>query len=217
MVLSNEERIEKRANLLAESIKNANLPRYGYFGYTSPLALGDDSLAPKGQRRTEFRRGNMLVNSSKCGRTSDSFFSVQEPLCINDPFIDPGKRGRRKPIKMRDDQLNFKPAGPYHISINKLGYEYVNQGKVMSGNREKVPFTSLRNIATNPQKKGGAGQLTPGVLFGFSEERKFPEHVPDDYDSKKKQDRDDHLKAKAKMQEVPFKGSGCSKLGLHSM
>lgn len=39
-----------------------------------------------------------------------------------------------------------------------------------------------RNLVTNPGKKGGGGLLTPGVLFGMDEERRFPLHVPDDYD-----------------------------------
>ena len=38
------------------------------------------------------------------------------------------------------------------------------------------------NIITGPTKKGGGGVYTPGVLFGFDEERKFPEYVSDDYE-----------------------------------
>jgi hypothetical protein len=48
------DRETRRQEILAESMKNANEPRYGYFGYTSPLAVGENSKAP---RTKKVRRG----------------------------------------------------------------------------------------------------------------------------------------------------------------
>jgi len=65
-----------------------------------------------------------------------------------------------------------------------------------------------------PGKKGGAGVIIPGVLFGFGEERKFPEHVPDEYGIAERLRREERIKSRAKMQEMPFKGAGAIKLGI---
>jgi len=206
------DRAERRSQLFKESLDNANQPKFGFFGYTASLAIGDDSLAPKTIRRTEFQRPGLMTQPPKAGCTSESFFSMTTPLCIDDPYMDPGKRAMRKRKQLKDDQPNFKPGGVVHFSINKLGYGYDPQGPIRKEGEKKQDF-KLKNIGTGPGKKGGPGNLGPGVLFGFGEERKFPEHMPDDYFAADKIIREERKKGRAKMPEAPFRGSGCLKLG----
>ena len=61
------------------------------------------------------------------------------------------------------------------------GIVWMPSGEPKVTRREKVEPVLQPNIMTTPAKRGGGGILTPGVLFGWDEERKFPEHVPDDY------------------------------------
>jgi len=65
----------------------------------------------------------------------------------------------------------------------------------------------LRQIQANPPKKGGGGVYTPGVLFGMDENRRFPEHMPDDYDSARKARLKDLEEHRSKVQETAFKST----------
>jgi len=209
------DRTAKREQLFKESIENAGISKFGLFGYTPSLATGDDSLAPRAVRRTEFKRPGLMTNPPKCGQTAESFFSVHTPLCIGDTYVDPLKRTRKKNKPLRDDQIQFKPPGTIIRSTNILGYEYSEQGtgNMPGANGKRKENFALRNIGTGPAKKGGAGLLAPGVLFGFGDERKFPEHVPDDFDAIKKKKRQDWMVSRSKMHELPFKGAGANKMG----
>jgi len=203
----------RRHELFQESLKNANTPRYGYFGYTAGLAIGDDSLAPKRNVKTDVNKPNCAANPTKCGQTTESYFSVSPPLCIGDQFVDPGKRAVTKRRKLPEGQPEFKPNGIIHRSTNTLGYLYQIRGASDATARKED--VKPRNIYCNPLKKGSSGSLTNGTLFGFGEERKsVPEFVPDDYNSGAKIARENRLKERALMPDVPFRGPGALKLGL---
>eukprot|EP00397_Hematodinium_sp_SG-2012_P045151 GEMP01050610.1.p1 GENE.GEMP01050610.1~~GEMP01050610.1.p1 ORF type:complete len:211 (+),score=26.02 GEMP01050610.1:70-702(+) len=204
---------DRRKELFQLSLKEANTPKFGYFGYTAPLAVGDNSLAPRTQLRTKFNRPNVLMNPPKAGVTTDSFFSVTTPLCINDPYIDPAKRTRRKRQSLAEGTPEFRSSGVVIRSSNKLGYLYETHGSAPA--KPKRKDIEPRNFLCNPSRKGSCGALVSGAMFGFGDERRtIPDHVPDDFNVLAKIAKSERLKGKAKMPEMPFKGSGCLKLGI---
>jgi len=151
----------------------------------------------------------MLAGTTKKGMHPSVFFSFAPPLCIDDPYVDPHFRVKSGKVKMLDPDAPFKPAGKIKVGGNKLGYEYVPH---MDGVKDPkavkealADVLPLRQIYSNPTKKGGGGVLTGGVLFGFGEQGKFPEHVPDDYDASKKARKEELEHHKKLLQETAFR------------
>lgn len=208
---------ERRAEILAQTLEWSNEPRFGYFGFCAPLAVGDDSKAPKTIRKPKPEDEgaepirNIITNPPKKGATVDTLFSYDPPLCIGDPYIEDAARNRRPKVVMVDPEACFKPPGVVKVSINKLGYEYEPHGTGIRDPKEVYvkykDATPLRNFVTAPLRKGGGGVLTPGVLFGFGEENRFPEHMPDDYEAGRKLRTKEIEYHKTKMQEMPFKSN----------
>lgn len=203
----------RRQHFLTESLENSNEPRWGYFGFAGPLAIGDNSYAPRLQKRVpvddEEPKGNITSHAPKTGSTPDVYFSFAPPLCLDDPFIDPAMRLKRDKAWQLDPDCAFKPAGKVKHSINKLGIPYQcgadpvpNPVELYEKHKDRTP---LPNFYTNPTKKGGGGVMTYGVLFGMEGNRRFPEHVPDDYDAARKIRLADMKHHREKLQEMPFK------------
>jgi len=217
---------ERRAAILALSLESAHEPKFGYFGFTGPLAIGDNSLAPQAKRKIpKDEEGepirNMICNPPKKGAGPDAYFSFGPPLSNGDdhrdPYIDPLLRTKKPKCTPIDPEQMFKPAGKVKNHKHKATYEYIPQ---MVGFRDPLAMyekyrgvTGPRNFFTRPLKKGGAGIYTPGVLFGDArrvleneEERNFFwKHVPDEYEywrKLKKAEREEHL---TKLQEQHFK------------
>jgi len=206
---------ETRAKVLTESLEKSNEPAWGYFGLPGPLCIGDDSYAPRLMKKAAASSDegepirNILAGCTKKGMTPSVFFSFAPPLCIDDPYVDPHTLVKRGKVQMFDPDAAFKPPGKIKQGANKLGYEYVphmdgvkDPRAVKEALQDVMP---MRQIYSNPTKKGGGGVLTSGVLFGFGEERKFPEHVPDDYDASKKQRTLELEHHKSKLQETAFR------------
>merc|ERR1719181_1411582 len=152
---------------------------------------------------------NIQTAPTRKGMHPHVFFSFAPPLCIDDPYVDPHSMVKRGKVWMIDPDAAFKPPGKVKVGGNKLGYEYVPH---MDGVKDPkavkealADVLPLRQIYSNPTKKGGGGVLTGGVLFGFGEQGKFPEHVPDDYDSSKKLRKEELEQHKKLQQENPFK------------
>lgn len=216
MVEAEDKHSAKRAQLFAASLEAANTPAWGYFGTTGSLAIGDNSYAPKLTKKEPPADGeggplrNMVTNPVRKGAATDVYFAFETPLALGDPYVDSGVRDRKGKVWMLDPDAAFKPPGNIKRGGNKLGYQYIphcDTAKDPKEVKEKYKdYMPPRQIYTTPQKKGGGGVLTRGVLFGFSEERLFPEHVPDDYESAKKQRLKDLEEHKSKLQEAPFKG-----------
>lgn len=154
---------------------------------------------------------NIVTCPPKKGAGPDTLFTVETPLCIGDPYVEDAVRNRRQKVVMVDPEACFKPPGFVKTSINKLGYEYEPHGTGIRDPKELYAkykdVTLPRNFTTAPLRKGGGGVLTPGVLFGFGEENRFPEHMPDDYDAARKLRTKELEHHKAKLQEAPFKGN----------
>lgn len=76
--------------------------------------------------------------------------------------------------------------------------------------RKRVEPNIQPNIVTTVTKQGGGGVYTPGVLFGFGDNRAgLPEHIPDPYDVKSILRREELKKEReSKLHEVGFKGCG---------
>ncbi|CAE8603671.1 unnamed protein product, partial [Polarella glacialis] len=166
---------------------DASAYTWGYFGVAGSLSIGDNSY----------------------GSAQDVYFSFALPLAIGDPYVEPGASMKKGRVVMLDPDARFKPPGTIQEPANK-GMEYVphcDSMKDPKAVKEKfMEYAVPRQIYTNPIKKGGGGVLTGGVIFGFGEPGKFPEHMPDDYDSARKdriKDLEEHHK---KCQEAPFKG-----------
>jgi len=205
-----------RAKVLAESLEVSNEPKFGYFGFPGPLCIGDDSYAPRLMKKEPAPEGdgepirNIQTTGTKKGMHPNVFFSFAPPLCIDDPYVDMWKREKKTKVQQVDPDASFKPAGKTKISINKLGYEYVNH---MDTAKDPIAIKQAldgvlppRQIYAAPLKKGGGGVLTKGVLFGFGEEGlPVGEHVPDDYDAAKKARKKELEEHKKLIQETPFK------------
>eukprot|EP00933_Yihiella_yeosuensis_P044864 TRINITY_DN40143_c0_g1_i1.p1 TRINITY_DN40143_c0_g1~~TRINITY_DN40143_c0_g1_i1.p1 ORF type:complete len:340 (+),score=76.54 TRINITY_DN40143_c0_g1_i1:80-1099(+) len=215
---ANDKYSDLRTKFFTESLEASNEPRWGYFGIPGSLSIGDNSYAPRLMKKPPAEDEgdpicNMKTNPTKKGSGTDVYFRFETPLAIGDLYQDPGAATRKGKITMLDPDAVFKPPGSLKESTNKLGYEYVPHKdgfKDPKAIKEKyTDYVPLRNIYSGPTKKGGGGVLTGGVLFGFEvngEVGKFPEHVPDDYDSAKKQRKKELEEHNSKVQECPFKG-----------
>jgi len=219
--MGDDKHAERRAQILALSLESAHEPKFGYFGFTGPLAIGDNSLAPQAKRKIVQDEGaepirNLLTNPAKKGAGPDAYFSFEPPLAIGDLYIDPLLRTKKPKCTPIDPEQMFKPAGKVKNHKHKLPYEYVEQ---CVGFRDPLAMyakykdvTGPRNFYTRPLKKGGGGIYTPGVLFGdprrffeAGEENFFWQHVPDEYDYWRKikiKEREEHL---SKLQEQNFR------------
>eukprot|EP00929_Paragymnodinium_shiwhaense_P084085 TRINITY_DN4493_c0_g1_i1.p1 TRINITY_DN4493_c0_g1~~TRINITY_DN4493_c0_g1_i1.p1 ORF type:complete len:369 (-),score=65.58 TRINITY_DN4493_c0_g1_i1:234-1253(-) len=213
MAMEEDPHVEKRAKFLDESMKMANAePRWGYFGIAGPLAIGDNSYAPRLTRKPkDDEEGdpirNIMARPMLKGTHPNVYFSFAPPLG--------GEYFERIPKEKQwyvSEDAKFKPPGSVrgYESTNTLGYEYVphcDNVKDPKEVREKYrDYQPLRQIYSNPTKKGGGGVLTRGVLFGMNEERDaLPVHQADDYDAAKKMRYQDLLDHKAKLQETAFK------------
>mmetsp|Transcript_45980 Transcript_45980/g.109491 ORF Transcript_45980/g.109491 Transcript_45980/m.109491 type:complete len:332 (+) Transcript_45980:98-1093(+) len=201
-----------RQKHLSESLARSNEPGWGYFGLAGPLAIGDNSLGVGATRKAPPADGeeplrNIQAACLKTGKTPDSYFSFSPPLASGDPYVDPFKVAYRK-LEQIDPEAAFKPAGLTKFPLNR-GIEYIphmdtvkDPHAVKNAYKDYVP---PRNVLSVPTKKGGNGVYTPGVLFGYGEERKFPEHIPDDYDAGRKQRKKELEEHKSKLQELPFR------------
>jgi len=214
--MGDDKHAERRAQILALSLETSHEPKFGYFGFTGPLAIGDNSLAPQAKRKKqEDDEGepirNMLCNPPKKGAGPDAYFSFEPPLAIGDLYIGPLLRTKKPKCTPIDPEQMFKPAGRVKNHKHKLGYEYLPQ---CVGFRDPIAmhakykdYTGPRNFFTNRLKKGGGGIFTPGVLFGDimeGNEGNFWHHVPDEYDYHRKiakKEREEHL---SKLQEQNF-------------
>jgi len=181
----------RREEILKESLENSNEPRFGYFGYGAPLAIGENSKAPRSHKMTEeeFKKPNILSNPSKKGMTTDTMFMWITPICVGDPYVTRQVAGGGK-VKMYAEEA-FRPPGQIKVGTSK-GIDYVGEQDGGKRIREKVEPDIRPNILTTITKKGGGGVYTPGVLFGFGEDKEtglplrkaLPDHVPDQYDVK---------------------------------
>lgn len=181
----------KRTAILTESLGASNTRGWGYFGVPGSLSIGDNSYAPKLTRKPPAEDdvgpgGNITTCPVKKGAGVDVYFSFETPL--SGEYVEPHLAQRSGRVTMLGEEA-FKPPGAVKKSTNKLGYEYMDHcdsAKDPKEVREKYrDYMPPRQILTNPAKKGGGGTLTNGVLFGVGEERKFPEHMPDEYDAPK--------------------------------
>jgi len=213
--MAEDKHAEKRAAILAKSLESSHEPKWGYFGYTGPLAIGDNSLAPstvrkpKEEAEEEIPNRNVLTQPPKKGATPDVYFSFEPPLCIGDTYVDPMLRTKKSKCTPIDPEMMFKPPGKVKYSTNKLGYEYIphmNNIRDPQALHDKYKdYTAPRNFLVSPPKKGGGGTLTPGVLFGDGEDRKLYEYMPDDYDMPRKKRHAELEAHRAKLPEQQFK------------
>jgi hypothetical protein len=206
---------EKRAKLLAASLEEANEPRWGYFGVTGSLAIGDNSYSPIVTRKPKDEEADteplrqIQTNPAKKGGGVDCYFSFETGVNLGDPYKDPAGMIKMGKVAQLDPEAAFRPPGAVRESVNKLGYEYMDHKDSLKDPkevREKYrDYMPPRQILSNPAKKGGGGVITPGVLFGMSDERRFPEHVPDDYNNARKIRVKELEEHRAKLQEMPFR------------
>jgi len=206
--------VELRAKILGQSLATSHEPKFGYFGYTGPLAIGDNSMAPQAKRKivVETEGGepirNMIANPPKKGAGPDAYFSFEPPLAIGDPYVDPLFRTKKPKCTPIDPEQMFKPGGRIKNYKHKLGYEYLPQctnfRDPIAMHAKYKDYTGPRNFYTRPGKKGGGGILTPGVLFGADEEGFFWKHMPDEYDYGRKEAKAELEWHLSKLQEQNF-------------
>lgn len=181
---------------------------------TGPLAIGDNSYAPRLTKKPPPAEDgaeplkNICGGPTKKGASTDVYFQFETPLALGDPYVDQAQLNKKGKVWMIDPDAAFKPAGTIKRSANKLGYEYqphCDQAKDPKEIREKYrDYMPPRQMYTNPTKKGCS--MTKGVLFGWGEDRNFVEFMADDYDAAKKQRAKELEEHKSKLQEMPFKG-----------
>lgn len=213
MALAEDRHAEKRTQFLTESLEISNEPRWGYFGLPGSLAIGDNSYAPALTKKAPSDEDggdpirNIGTNPLRKGAGPDVYFQFETPLALGDPYQDPGALQKKGRVWMIDPESSFKPPGRVKYSTNKLGYEYLEHKDSLKDPKEVYSklkdYMPPRQIYTNPQKKGGGGVITRGVLFGLDEERLFPEYMHDDYDAPKKQRQKELAEHQAKLGEQP--------------
>lgn len=203
----------RRAEIMAESMEHACEPRFGYFGYTSPLAIGDNSGQPLKSKFTNFKQPNIQAHATKKGGTVDTYFWFITPMAVGDPYIMPKNRAMQPAVKLKDGEQPFRPGGLMQWGLSQgivYGGTGEGDGSRDSRKRQRVIPNIQPNIVTSITKKGGGGVYTPGVLFGFGDNRAgLPEHIPDPFDIKS-QLRRAEMKAErdSKIHEVGFRGCG---------
>jgi hypothetical protein len=208
---------ELRANILAESLELANEPKYGYFGFAPPLAIGDTSLAPQAKRKADAEGETVrsfVIGPPKKGATDDVLFDKEassKSLCIGDLFVDPSKRLKSKKVANADPESVFKPAGTIQWPMSDIewqpsGNKNDKDPKAIYEKYKNAEFLTLHppNIKCQPTKKGGGGVLTNGVLMGWAG-APLPEHVPDEYDRAKKLKKAEMERHRQLVQELSFR------------
>ncbi len=90
----------RRAEILAASLATANTRCWGYFGMTGPLAIGDNSYAPRLMKKEKpAEEGEPLKNicggPTKKGAATDVYFTFETPLALGDPYIDASQREKK--------------------------------------------------------------------------------------------------------------------------
>lgn len=218
MIEAEDPHRDRRAKLFTESLETSNEPRWGYFGVPGPLAIGDNSYAPKMIKKPkEEDEGepirNIQTRPVKKGAGPDVYFSFEPPLSngldYSDMYVDPGSVNKKGKVWMLDPEAKFKPAGKVNWETNKgISYEdHCDSFRDPIEMKAKYAETGKPNMLTNPAKKGGGGVYTKGVLFGMDEERLFWESQADDYDAAKKLRAEELIAHKKMLQEAPFKGN----------
>jgi hypothetical protein len=190
---------ERRCKILMESLDSAHEKKFGYFGISGPLCIGDNSMGIRLVRKPKDDSDdrpthNMLTNPVKKGCGKDVYFSFAPPLCAekgSDPYVDPSKINAKGKVRHLADAPPFKPARATgqktfssvdregnitEFSTNKLGYAYVphmdnvkNPKEIYEKYKGVLPPP---NIKCQPLKKGGAGCLSAGVLCGYEDKDK---------------------------------------------
>jgi len=206
----------RRNDILTESLEDSNRPRWGYFGLAGSLAIGDNSYAPNATRRPppENPDGEPIRNIQTKplikGAGPDVYFQFETPLANGDPYQDPGILQKRGKVTMLDPEAPFRPPGKVKNYKHRAPFPYEDHKDTLKDPRDVYQLHKdvmpLRQIYTNPPKKGGGGVLTKGVLFGMDEERAFPEHAPDDYEAPRQRRLEELNQHRAKLPEMPFKG-----------
>uniref|UniRef100_A0A0G4FNU6 Uncharacterized protein n=1 Tax=Chromera velia CCMP2878 TaxID=1169474 RepID=A0A0G4FNU6_9ALVE len=162
-----EYRRELQERLLAESLAESGTQRHGYIGFMHPLAVCDDSKAPKSTFHPQHERlqpVNFLTTEVKKGRTPEVYFSYLPSLHVGDPYKDSNRRKGRG-----GDEAVFKPSGTVPYPVNKTGYPYTPEGMhidkkaLCEYHKQRVP---IRGVWTAPPKKGGKGHWATDVLLG---------------------------------------------------
>jgi len=205
----------RRSQILTESLEVSNQPRWGYFGLAGSLAIGDNSYAPHATRKPPPENpdgepvSNVKTRPLMKGSGPDVYFQFETPLANGDPYQDPGFLQRKGKVTMLFEDNPFRPPGKVKDYKHRAPYEYLDHKDTVKEAKEVYELHKgampLRQIYTNPAKRGGGGTLTKGVLFGMDEERAFPEHKPDDYDAPRLKRIEEMKEHQAKLQEQPFK------------
>lgn len=215
--MGDDKHASKREKILQESMDSSNQPSWGYFGLGGSLAIGDNSYAPVITRKPKEEEEmaepmrQIQCNPMKKGAGVDAYFTFETSVALGDPYQDAAYAIKKGRVKHLNPEAAFMPPGTVGQSVNKLGYEYIDQKDTVKDPKaikEKYKdFMPPRQILSNPPKKGGGGTLTQGVLFGFGEQSSpFPAHVSDDYNAPRKLRMKELEEHKSKLQEAPFKG-----------
>jgi hypothetical protein len=203
---------------MKNSMEPGSLLKWGYFGNTISLAIGDNSYNPTATRKAKEAADddvnysvNITTKPNKSGRHPNDFFKFEVSHGIGDPYVDPGVKPKK--IEMLDADAVFKPVRAVPNPVNKLGYEYVphcDTAKDPKAIKEQYKDVGPHNILVPRLKKGGPGVCTTGVLFGYrgtDDPGKFPEHMPDSYEGlreARKKELVAHKEQVGKYHEVPF-------------
>lgn len=147
---------------------------------------------------------NFYTNKTKKGKDDKVYFNRPTYVTSGDPFKQVALQTMGRSYS-KDGYLKaghdkpFKPAKSVSVKVPRPPYEYVPLGpgpKKSYKDDDGAVMVGPRNILTNPMKQGKIGKLT---TFGG-----MIQHLPDDYDAKKKltaKEREYHL---SKIQEKPF-------------
>ena len=203
-----EKLTEERKKAFLESKFEPKNQKYGLFSYTGTLAISDRPYYLKTQNhkgpdgRVQISPRNFYTNPTKRGKTSEVYFSAPEYMA--DQFAEGTKLYQKEKINAEKMKIShespWKPSGvkPEKYSL----FTYEPKDKIVSINRKGPDGKVLigpKNFLTSPPKQGVAS-TTPGVLFG-----PVYEFIEDPYDRKHKQEVEELMKHKGKLQSSIFK------------
>lgn len=185
------------------------------FGGNVYITIGDEYDKKKDPKDDRFKGKSFITNPGKKGAGTDSMFSKKFlSLSEGDKYVDPGTYEKRHRLesekkKLTPDGFRYtsappKPtgAGSYAGCFTAKPTHEVEFPVAEKKPADENPKAHLKNITTNPPKKGTYG--TPAVTLGKGDEYKY---ISDPYEGEKRKEALAAKENSKKLVGPAFKGA----------
>eukprot|EP00755_Sulcionema_specki_P004874 Sspe_Gene.31247::Locus_15426_Transcript_1_1_Confidence_1.000_Length_1118::g.31247::m.31247 len=197
-----------------------SMEKLGVFGQPSYISIGDE-YDKKVNQSTRYKGKGFTTGPSKKGQGPDVTFDRRfKSLHEGDKYVDPGTH--EKKYRLEQDKKKLTPdgfrytsppkrnagSGNYYGCFNDKGYKHETEYDVQKkGELPEKGKPQLRNIITNPSKKGTYG--VPGTTMGKGDEFRY---ISDPYDSEHRREMVEARESSKKQIGAAFK-STCRRKG----